>query len=326
MSTIILLVVVALISFTVTLLVRFYALNHLLDIPNHRSSHQQPTPRGGGLGVVVAFICGLLFLYFFGNLEIGWIKIFAVSFLVAGIGFWDDHRPVAAHWRLLVHVCAATLAVFLLKEQSPSQYSLFISFAIGFFLVWSLNLFNFMDGIDGIAASEAIFVSLSLGGLMWFINSNLALLGFVLAVSSLGFLTLNWPTAKIFMGDIGSGFLGFVLALLILIYSQVEASFLFIGLILFAVFITDATMTLLARFARGEKWYQAHCSHGYQHAAKNYGHLKVLLVVWGINLFWLLPVVILVFMNPAWTVMGMLVAYLPLIFITYHFKAGRNWC
>ncbi len=323
----VLLFTVFLIAMAVTLLVRFYAIKHLLDIPNHRSSHQLPTPRGGGLGIVVAFYVAILFLYFSGTMESDRFYALLAGLPVAGIGFWDDHQPLAARWRLLVHLGAAMLALYFLREQLTAQFSGAIAVLSSlFFLVWSLNLFNFMDGIDGIAGSEALFVFLSLASMMWFVNDDLALLGFSLAASSLGFLILNWPSAKIFMGDIGSGFLGFVIALLILIYSRVSHIFLLIGVIIFAVFIVDATLTLITRFLRGEQWYQAHCSHAYQHASKQYGHLKVLLNVWAINIFWLLPIAIWVFLNPTNGLLGLLVAYLPLIFLAHYFKAGRDWC
>ncbi len=319
-------VVVLLISAAVTLLVRFYARQHLLDIPNQRSSHQLPTPRGGGLGIVVGFYASLLFLFFSGSITSNSFYAFLAGLPVAGIGFWDDHQPLAARWRLLVHVGSAILAGYFLEGYSATLFSGLIAISSTlFFLVWSLNLFNFMDGIDGIAGSEAVFVSLSLASLMWFVNEDLALVGLSLAASSVGFLVFNWPRATIFMGDISSGFLGFVIALLILIYSQVAPVFLLVGLIVFAVFIVDATLTLMTRFLRGEKWYQAHCSHAYQHAAKKHGHLKVLLNIWAINLFWLMPIAIWVFLNPANGVLGLLVAYMPLIFLASHFKAGRDW-
>jgi len=140
----------------------------------------------------------------------------------------------------------------------------------------------------------------------------------------LGFLLLNWPPAKIFMGDVGSGFLGFVLGLLILIYNQDTAIFLVVGLMLFSVFITDATYTLLTRVLTGEKWYQAHCTHAFQHTAKRYGHLRVLLAMWAINLFWVLPVTIVVFVKPEYGLLGMIAVYMPLIFLVYKFNAGRQ--
>ena len=319
MVVVILLVGIALLSFAITFWVRSYALKHLLDIPNQRSSHLQPIPRGGGLAIVVVFFLSLLFYFFKGQLEFRLLCAFIVSLLIAGIGFWDDHQHIAARWRLAVHISAALIAVFFLQ----SSVSLMAGFSV-FFLVWSLNLFNFMDGIDGIAGSEAVFVSTSLAGLMWFVNPDLALLGAIFASANLGFLFLNWPPAKIFMGDIGSGFLGFVLGLFILIYSQETAVFLVVGLMLFSVFITDATYTLLTRVLTGEKWHQAHCTHAFQHAAKRYGHLRVLLAVWVINLIWVLPITIAVFLKPKYGFSGMLVVYIPLIFLAYKFNAGRQ--
>ena len=298
---------------------RSYALKHLLDVPNPRSSHRKPTPRGGGLAIVVVFFSSVSFCFFNGQLEFRLLSAFTVSLLIAGIGFWDDHQHIAARWRLAVHIGAALLVVFLLQSVS-----LIAGFFSVFFLVWWLNLFNFMDGIDGIAGSEAVFVATSLAGLMWFVNPDLAWLGAILASASLGFLLLNWPPAKIFMGDVGSGFLGFVLGILILIYSQVAANFLVVGMMLFSVFITDATYTLLTRILTGEKWYQAHCTHAFQHAAKCYGHLRVLLAMWAINLFWVLPITITVFLKPDYGFIGIIAVYLPLLFLAYKFNAGRQ--
>ncbi|MDD1622216.1 MAG: glycosyl transferase, partial [Methylococcaceae bacterium] len=114
-----------------------------------------------------------------------------------------------------------------------------------------------------------------------------------------------------------------VLGVLMLMAAQQAAVLLYCGLILFGVFVVDATYTLLVRFFSGQKWYDAHCSHTYQRAAKRYGHLRVLLASWTINLFWLLPLSILVFLHPAYAFIGLLLAYLPLIYLAYRFKAGQ---
>ena len=318
MIVVISLVSIVLLSLGLTFWVRLYALKHLLDIPNQRSSHRQPKPRGGGLAIVVVFFLSILFCFFKGQLEFRLLSVFTASLLIAVIGFWDDHQHIAARWRIAVHIGAAIIAVLLFQSVS-----LMAGFSV-IFLVWLLNLFNFMDGIDGIAGSEAVFVATALAGLMWFVNPDLAWLGAIVAAASLGFLLLNWPPAKIFMGDVGSGFLGFVLGLLILIYSQETAVFLVVGLMLFSVFITDASYTLLTRIFTGEKWYQAHCTHAFQHTAKRYGHLRVLLAMWAINLFWVLPVTIVVFVKPEYGLLGMIAVYMPLIFLVYKFNAGRQ--
>lgn len=319
MFIVILLAGIVLISLGLTFWVRSYALKHLLDVPTHRSSHHQPTPRGGGLAIVVAFFISLLLCFSNGLLNFQLLCAFLVGLIIAGIGFWDDHQHIAARWRLAVHIGAAITIIVILQD-----FSLLQGFFGVLFLAWMLNLFNFMDGIDGIAGSEAVFVAASLAGFMWFVNTEMAWLGATLAASSLGFLIPNWPPAKIFMGDVGSGFLGFILGLLILVYSQISPVFFIIGLILFSVFITDATYTLLTRVLTGEKWHQAHCSHAFQHTAKRYGHLRIILAVWAINLFWVLPVSITVFLKPEYGLFGMLAVYMPLIFLANKFNAGRQ--
>jgi Fuc2NAc and GlcNAc transferase len=310
--------------------IKAYALKNLLDIPNQRSSHQMPTPRGGGLGIVVAFTAASLMLFLGGSLDLAGFQALTAALLVAGIGFWDDHRHIPARWRFLVHMAAAVIALglvqgFPLLVMGDWRIELGVfGYALGMaYLVWLLNLFNFMDGIDGIAASEAVFISGALAGFLGFIDYELALIALSLCFASLGFLLWNWPRAKIFMGDVGSGFLGFVLGLLTLMAGHQEPVYVYVGLILFAVFITDATVTLVRRYISGQKWYEAHCSHAYQHAARRYGHLKVILAVWAINLFWLLPVASVVFRYPAYALPGLIMAYLPLIYVTVKFEAGN---
>jgi Fuc2NAc and GlcNAc transferase len=155
---------------------------------------------------------------------------------------------------------------------------------VAFVLVWLLNLFNFMDGIDGIAASEAIFVSSAGAFFSWLMGSdNISIILLILAASTTGFLALNWPPAKIFMGDVGSNFLGLIIG--VIAYASIlEGASVWIWLILLAVFLVDSGVTLLRRILNGEKWHEAHCSHAYQHAAKKWGHKKVTISVILINI------------------------------------------
>ncbi len=336
-----------LLLFTVTLLlaviltglIRRYALTHkVLDIPNQRSSHSVPTPRGGGLAIVLAFSVAVIWLFFAHKIESTTLAALGSTLLVAAIGFCDDHGEVAARWRFLTHLLAAIIALEVLNGMPalllPAPFdSLFgrltlnpgwLGYPVGaLFLVWSLNLFNFMDGTDGIAASEALFVSLALAGYVFYIDQSLCAINLSLAAACGGFLIWNWPKAKIFMGDVGSGFIGLLLGILILLAAQQAAVLLYCGLILFGVFIVDASYTLSYRLFSGQKWYAAHCSHTYQHAAKRYGHLPVLLATWAINLLWLLPISLWVFAHPSHALAGMAVAYLPLISLAYRFKAGH---
>ena len=314
-----------------TQIIRFYALNNLLDIPNQRSSHLVPTPRGGGLAIVIAYFSFLAGIFFLELVAFEPILIFITGLTIVGIGFWDDHQHIAARWRFLTHAVTAAIALILLClwTTSPIDFWFFSSswlayVAAWFFLVWSLNLFNFMDGIDGIAGSEAIFVSMSLAGFMYFVDVHLALLALGLAFSCLGFLVWNWPPAKIFMGDVGSGFLGYTLGVLILVCAQKAPVFIVIGLILYAVFIADATYTLAYRILDRQQWYQAHCSHAYQFAAKQKGHRYVLVAVGLINLFWLLPLAILVYWNPQYAGLGLSLAYVPLLYVIYRIGAGKQ--
>ena len=332
-------VLVFIVSVLLTGLIRYYALaRNVLDIPNQRSSHTTPTPRGGGLAIVLAFFFACAYLFLTEQLNTHWFLALSSPLLVEFIGFCDDHAHVAARWRFLTHLLAAGLALLFLNGLPvilvPQPFDMFFGHTfvnLGWFglvlgvvlLVWLLNLFNFMDGTDGIAASEAVFVSSSLAGYLYFIDLSLFAVAVCLVAASLGFLLWNWPKAKIFMGDVGSGFLGLLLGVLILMAAQQAAGMLYCGLILFGIFVVDATYTLLVRFFTGQIWYAAHCSHTYQHAAKRYGHLRVLSVCWAINLFWLLPTSLWVFLNPLYAFWGCLIAYLPLIALAYFFKAGQ---
>ena len=332
--------VILLLAVILTGLIRRYALNNkVLDIPNHRSSHSVPTPRGGGLAIVLAFCAATLWLFFNRQLAGTTLALFASTLLVAAIGFCDDHGEVAARWRFFTHLLAAAVALLLMNGipllliPAPFDAMLgrltlnpgWLAYPLGIlFLVWTLNLFNFMDGTDGIAASEALFVSSALAAYLFYIDRSLCTIALSLAAACGGFVIWNWPKAKIFMGDVGSGFLGLLLGLLILLAAQQAAVLLYCGLILFGVFVVDASYTLSYRLFSGQKWYAAHCSHTYQLAAKRYGHLAVLLTCWVINLGWLLPLSLWIFIHPSHALAGLVLAYLPLIYLAYRFKAGHT--
>jgi Fuc2NAc and GlcNAc transferase len=191
------------------------------------------------------------------------------------------------------------------------------------YLVWLLNLYNFMDGIDGIAAVEAVSVCLA-GALFYALLGEwrLALLPVVLALSCVGFLVWNFPPARIFMGDAGSGYLGMLLGLLSLQAALLEPQLFWAWLVMLGVFVVDASLTLLRRILRGEAPQQAHRSHAYQFASREFGaHLPVTLTVALINICWLLPLSL-------WVVFGgdgfaiTLLAYAPLVALAVKFRAG----
>ncbi len=320
---------------------RRYALAaSLIDIPNARSSHQLPTPRGGGLSIVIVFLLGLLSLFCLDLVTVSalWAFLGAGS-IVAITGFLDDHGHIAARWRLLVHFSAAAWGLYCLGGLPtltlPVPGFELVTLDLGWigqllavlYLVWLLNLYNFMDGIDGLASIEAITVSLG-AALLYVLQAEVIALWIapvLLAVTVCGFLVWNFPPAKIFMGDAGSGFLGIVLGLLSIQAAWLDSSFLWSWLILLAVFITDATWTLFRRLLRGDKVYQAHCSHGYQYAARYYqSHKKVSLAVAVINLVWLLPVALCVGLKHIDAGLGLLLAYVPVMLLAIFFRAGQR--
>jgi Fuc2NAc and GlcNAc transferase len=323
---------------SLTGLVLLYARRvNLLDVPNQRSSHQLATPRGGGLGIVFVFLCAVVVLYFFGNLPFTvCCSLMIGGGLIAGIGFVDDHNHVPASWRLIVQLAAAILAVAILGGLPAIRLGgmlidlglvgdiLAIVFVVSF-----INLYNFMDGIDGIAAVEASFIAgsalviASIGpsiGDSEFMTTLLVV--FVAAV--LGFLVWNWPPAKIFMGDVGSGFIGFVLAVFAIISTDLGMLPIWSWLILSGVFLIDSTVTLVTRALNGEEWYSAHNNHAYQKASRRLkGHRPVTLSVLAINLLWLLPIAWFASLLPefGWWLTG--VAWVPLICGSQILGSGR---
>ncbi len=321
-------------SWLCTGLLRRYALaRSLIDIPNKRSSHKNPTPRGGGVSIVLVFLFVLPFLNLLVELPDNslWALLGSGAW-VALVGFFDDHGHVPARWRLLVHFCASAWALIWLGGLPPvSLFGEVLDFGwLGdilavVYLVWLLNLYNFMDGIDGLAGIEAVTVCIGGALLYLFYIDDIEgwALPLLLMATAIGFLIWNFPPARIFMGDAGSGFVGLVLGVLSIQAGWVSADLLWAWVILMGVFVVDATVTLLHRVLRGEKFYEAHCSHAYQHAARRYhSHISVTLVVAGINLFWLVPMAALVVNGTLDGLVALSLAYIPLLFLAFHFKAG----
>jgi Fuc2NAc and GlcNAc transferase len=315
--------------------VRRQALVHLvIDVPNSRSSHTTATPRGGGLAIVLSTFAALVVLGWTCRLDWRSVEGLCVGgALAALIGFVDDRGHVAAGWRLVGHFAAASCALVALGGV-PSVTAMglvlnpgWVGFAIAaLYIVWMLNLTNFMDGIDGIAGVEAITVC----GSAIFLSSvaapgaHLWIGPLVLASATLGFLVWNWPPAKIFMGDAGSGFLGFMLAVLSLQAGWVVNRLFWSWVILLGVFVVDATVTLIRRMAHGDRLYEAHRSHAYQRAALHQGaHTPVTVAVAIINVCWLLPVALVVALGRLDGLLGVLIAYAPLVFAAIRLKAGR---
>ncbi|UII73117.1 glycosyltransferase family 4 protein [Pseudomonas sp. HN11] len=326
--------VVAVISFMFTGIMRRYAVSRsLIDVPGARSSHIIPTPRAGGVAIVLAFLLalsGLAYAQLIPTADL--LGIGGAGILVAIVGFFDDHHPVSVRCRLAGHFSAAAWALFWLGGLPPLHIfgipvgSEWVGYVVGaVYLVWMLNLYNFMDGIDGIASVEAICACLGAILLYWVAGfEQLIWLPLVLSMAVSGFLFWNFPPARIFMGDAGSGFLGMTLGALSVQAGWASSNLLWAWLVLLGVFVVDATFTLIRRVSLGEKFYVAHRTHGYQYASRHFGkHLPVTLAVVAINVFWLLPIALSIVLFQLDGFSCVALAYAPLVLLAIKLGAGK---
>lgn len=324
------------VALTLTAIVRRWAIaRQVVDVPNMRSSHSVPTPRGGGLAAVVAAtlmfaasaVANFISLDVFMALTVGGI-------VVAAVGFVDDRRPVAPKVRLLVHVSAAVWALFWLGGLPPLLIGkhLFTFGWNGYLLgvlgiVWTLNLFNFMDGIDGIAGCEAVFIGVA-GAVIHYLAAgpgDLPLVAIIFAAACAGFLFWNWPPAKIFMGDVGSGYMGYMVAVMAILAARDNPAALLVWVILGGVFFVDATITLVRRVVRGERASEAHRSHAYQALARHWrSHRPVTLGVLLINVVWLLPCAVFAAAHPPYAGWIVVLALTPIGITAFALGAGKS--
>ena len=260
---------------------------HIVDHPNERSLHSRPTPRSGGIAIFAAIIIGMAGVswWFQGYSHLVWIA--AGMLLVAGVSYVDDRQGLPVLYRLVVHLLAAGILLwggYLLSAVTLPGAAWTLPMGVGagltlLYVVWMVNLYNFMDGMDGFAGGMAVigFGGLAvLGGLAGndlFFGTNI-----VIAAASGGFLLYNFPPARIFMGDVGSSVLGFLAAALSL-WGVRDGVFPFwVALLVFSPFVTDATVTLVRRLVRGEKVWQAHKTHYYQRLVQlGWGHRRTVL-------------------------------------------------
>ncbi len=281
-------------SLTLTFFIRKYAISRqIMDIPNSRSSHTVPIPRGGGLAIVLVFMCSVLFMGMASAISMKLMLALLGGGLIAFMGWMDDHKCLPVLPRISAHLAAALWAVYWLGGF-PSMNLGFTTLHLGLMgyplavlgTIWMTNLYNFMDGIDGLAGGEAVTVSGGAALLFFFSgNTSMAILCLILAASAAGFLVFNWPPAKIFMGDVGSGFLGYTFAVLALASEKMTEVPLIAWMALLSVFIVDATATLVKRILQGKKFTEAHREHGYQKLVqKGFSHGKVTLWITAINL------------------------------------------
>ncbi|CAH9019052.1 MraY family glycosyltransferase [Candidatus Nitrosacidococcus sp. I8] len=267
---------------------RYYAVvKKWVDIPNARSSHSLPTPRGGGIVFAGLWLAIALLIWAMG-ISMQHLVLLPGAMLVVAVGFGDDCCGIQPIWRFLAHAIAAFITIYGLTLYSdPSIHFNYIWLGLfGLAIIWSINLFNFMDGINGLAGIEACFIFMV--GSYWLWQSGaetLTFLSWALTAVILGFLLWNFPAARIFMGDGGSGFLGFLIAGFALIGKFCFNIPLLLWIIIYGIFCFDTTLTLIRRFLAGDNWYKAHRAHAYQrlHQA-GWSHLKIVAAISSVNI------------------------------------------
>lgn len=310
-------IVLALSSFLITLLgtrLTILALRkrtYLLDIPNARSNHAAPTPKGGGIAVVFALIICLLIA------DINYAIILSLLMLAA-VSLLDDLIDVPAIIRLLVQILAVALPLTLLQVPVfdgalPMWLDKLVT---GILWVWFINLFNFMDGIDGISPSEMFSISLGFCLISVFNNTfpdPLSVYSLIVYAAACGFLWWNWHPAKIFLGDVGSVPIGFLMGYLLLL--AVLSGYGYAAAILPAYYLSDSGITLFKRLVAGKKIWVAHSEHYYQRAVrKGMRHDSVVKFILGVNLL-LILLAVLATINPEIAIFELAMAYMSVFMV-----------
>jgi len=291
-----------LLSFVLTWLFTLYARKAgMLDLPGARHSHTEPTPRGGGAGMVIALalLSWMLQRYYTGTSF--WLSGVLPGLLVLSLlGWWDDRMSLSPLLRFVVQLAVSSYLIWWVCVDYPLTSVLMLAIS-WLYLMWMINLYNFMDGSNGMAGFQGVFTGLVLA-FLFFIggNENAALLSVLVAAVCLGFLPWNLGQARVFMGDVASGSLGFVIGAL-LIYGVISES-LAVGVawLVMLVFVCDSTLTLTARVLRGERWYNPHKQHLYQRLIeRGWSHGRVLTLYQLINLVLVVPAIAVAVNYPA---------------------------
>jgi len=252
---------------------------------NERSSHTVPTPHGGGIAIAITWFIGLFYLYFMNQIEVNLFYALLFGAVISIVSFFDDIYELSPKLRLVVQSVVAMGGLYSLGGFETLTLGIFdiqnfiLTNIFAFFMIiWFINLYNFLDGINGYAGSEVVF--LAFAGFVLFGGNHFL----ILAVAVLGFLYWNWNKAKIFMGDVGSTLLGYNIAIFTIYYANKEATNFWIWIILFSIYWVDATLTLYRRKRNGEKLSQSHKKHFYQRLTQSgWSHYKVTNYSIGLN-------------------------------------------
>jgi Fuc2NAc and GlcNAc transferase len=310
----------------------------LLDTPVARSAHVAPKPLGGGAALAAPYFLCVIWFVASAAISESALAYLGCLFIVV-LGFSDDRWQLSSKVRLPVQFIVSLAAVRAIGVDSVDfgffslSEPLTLSLLAVLSLVWLCNLTNFMDGIDGIAASQLLVTSLSCVVLLVGLDAAagesgehdvVLTLSVVLAASAAGFLLWNWWPASLFMGDAGSGFIGFALGLLALESLVTQRMAVWSWVLLLGVFIADTAVTLLVRIIRGERWYEGHSQHAYQILSRRLNsHPRVVGGVILINICWLLPLAWVAGILPHYGVLFATIGLAPLLLGCYRLGAGR---
>ena len=327
-----LLPVAFLLSFTGTVgIVQLARKRHWLDHPNARSSHHIPTPTGGGVSFVLVFVVLSLLVFKGEESHFSLLPALSICCCIAALGLLDDIFKLGILTRIFTQclVVAGVLVFFGVPSIPMPGFILeadwLLTVPVAICTLWFINLFNFMDGIDGFAGSEFLFIVLSAVFIMFDQEAHQFSYFLLIACASVsGFLVLNLSPAKIFMGDIGSNFLGLFIAMAAIASSVMGLANIWMWLVLGGVFICDASFTLVSRMMNGETWYHAHRRHAYQLATQYFNsHGKVVASAQLINLFWLFPLAWVIQQSPHLGFFLTVLAWLPLFLLSWMIGSSR---
>jgi len=318
---------ICLLSIVGTIFYRSFAIKHsILSNLNFRTLHQKPTPRGGGVIFSMIFALSVILFSSLNIIEKHLINVFGYgSILALLLGYIDDLIGISSLKKLLLQFFLVFWILYFFSLTIFTQnevFSLAFWLVVPITLVWLINAYNFIDGVDGMAILGAILISSTIILTLIFTSgfSDLMLLLLALLASCLGFLFFNWPKASIFMGDSGSIFLGFCFSSLIVFSVTTNQVSIFTWLVVFGYYLGDTSTTTILRIFLVKKWYGSHRSHAYQNLARiKDNHFLVTSGVLIYHLFWLLPLAILTVFKQNMVLIIVICAYLPSILWTIRF-------
>ena len=323
------LIIPAVVSYFGIILYRRVAISRdIVSNPNFRNLHASPLPVGGGIVFSFVFVFGLFFIWWLNQISDDLFWVLGVGGCVAALfGFLDDLKDIRASRKLAVHLLLSGWALFWLGGGpllSIDWIPVLVAIPVtALFLVWMVNAYNFMDGIDGMAVSGAVFVSGAITLVMLLTNSKseFIIVPVLLLTTTSTFMVFNWPPASIFMGDSGSVFLGYIFGSLILATVMSGDISIWTWLIVFGYYFADTTVTQIMRLILLKQWYRAHRSHAYQNLARITGsHLKVTGGVVLYNVVWILPLTLWSAMKPETAILAVVLSITP--GLIFSFKYG----